>query len=155
MKTLGKIFTALGFAVVASSASAATVTAQFDVTANVAAACTVTASNLAFGPYNPINSTAVTGSTTILVTCTNQTPYTYDVPTPTARSMAGSGTATGASLNYGLYNEVGLTSGFGITTPAAGSGSAQTINVYGRIPASQTLALVGNYSDTVTVTVRY
>jgi len=35
-----------------------------------------------------------------------------------------------------------------------GTGAAQVLTVYGRIPANQT-ALIGNYTDTVTVTVTF
>lgn len=149
MKTSVKLIAGLIFAGWVVGAAAQTATANFQVTANVAASCSVTATNLAFGAYDPFAAGALDGSSTVTITCTNLHPYTYSVPTPTARSMAGPG---GATLNYGLYN-TGYVTGFGGSS--AGTGAAQAFTVAGRIPAGQTSAVVGAYSDSVTVTVAY
>ncbi len=150
MRTLGKIAAALTLFGLAGAASAQTTTTTFQVTANVAASCSVSATPLAFGQYDPFAAAALGGTSTVNITCTNLHPYTFSVPTPTARSMAGPG---GATLNYGLYNQVAYTTGFG--AGGTGNGSAQPYTVFGRIPAGQIAAVVGNYTDTVTVTVAY
>jgi spore coat protein U-like protein len=150
VKTLARLASALLLAGAAAGASAQSASTTFQVTANVAASCSVTATDLAFGQYDPFAATPLDSTSTISITCTNMHGYAYSVPTPTARSMAGPGAAT---LNYGLYNEAARTSGFG--GAGTGNGSAQSITVYGRIPAGQTLAVVGSYSDLVTVTVNY
>jgi spore coat protein U-like protein len=65
------------------------------------------------------------------------------------------------TLTYELYSDVaGGTvwgSGNGGTTVAysAADSSAQTLTVFGRIPSGQNTATVGDYSDTVTVTVTF
>ena len=75
----------------------------------------------------------------------------------TTRRMAGPG---GQFLNYGLFRDSGRTVQWGNGTAlggqvsGTGSGSAQSLTVYGRIPASQ-LATPGSYSDSVVVTVEY
>lgn len=153
MKTSAKIIAALAFAGWTAGAAAQTATATFQVTANVAAACSATATDLAFGQYDPFAAAPLAGTSTVNVTCTNLHPYSFSVPTPTARSMARVG--GGASLSYGLYNEAGHTTGFGNAGPIAGTGSAQSYTVFGRIPAGQTTAIVGDYADSVTVTVTY
>lgn len=149
MRTLGKLAVVLLISG-AGAAMAQTTSANFQVTANVVASCRVTATNLAFGVYDPFAASPLDQTSTVSITCTNLHPYTYSVPTPTARSMAGPG---GATLNYGLYNELARSTGFG--AGGTGNGSAQSITVYGRVPAGQTLAVAGNYTDTVTVTVNY
>jgi spore coat protein U-like protein len=150
LKTSAKLIAYLLLAGWMVGAAAQTATATFQVTANVQASCSVAATNLAFGQYDPFAAAALGGTSSVNITCTNQHPYNFSVPTPTARSMAGPG---GFSLNYGLYNEAAYSSGFG--GASVGTGSSQAFTVHGRIPAGQTTAVVGNYADTVTVSVTY
>jgi spore coat protein U-like protein len=134
------------------AAHAATATANFNVTANVSASCAVSATNLAFGAYDPASATALDSTSTISVTCTNTTPYSVDVgATPTTRIMTGPG---GATLAYGMYNETGRTTAFGVAS-ATGTGVAQPYTVFGRVPVGQFGATPGAYLGTVTVTVTY
>lgn len=132
------------------TAQAATATTTFNVTANVTASCSVTATDLAFGAYDPV--LLKDSSSNIAVTCTNTTPYAVDVgATPAARTMAGPG---GATLNYGMFNDSARTAPFGVTG-AVGTGLVQNYPVYGRIPAGQFGATPGAYSAVVNVTVTY
>jgi spore coat protein U-like protein len=66
----------------------------------------------------------------------------------------------GNTLNYSLFSNAGRTTNWGNnigtdTVAGTGTGALQTLTVYGRIPASQTTAPVGSYSDTITVTVTF
>jgi spore coat protein U-like protein len=74
---------------------------------------------------------------------------------------------SGAYLNYGLYIDSGYTeawssasSSTGCTNGAntcvlnIGTGSTQNITIYGQVPP-QTSPTVGNYSDSVVVTLTY
>lgn len=132
------------------AAHAATATTNFNVTANVTASCSVIATDLAFGAYDPV--VLKDSTSTITVTCTNTTPYSVDVgATPATRTMSGPG---GATLNYGMYNDAPRTVPFGVTG-AVGTGLGQVYNVYGRIPAGQFGATPGAYSAVVNVTVTY
>ena len=150
MKTLGRILLATGLATAVSGAFGATATTTFQVSANVTGACTVSASNLAFGTY-PVNSAAdIDASSTITVNCPTGLPYSVSVPTPASRTMTGPGAAT---LTYGLFSDAGRTSGF--AAAGTGSGANQNITVFGRIPLGQTPASQGAFNDTVTVTVTY
>jgi spore coat protein U-like protein len=74
--------------------------------------------------------------------------------------MSGSGGAAGQNLGYLLFQDNARTLNWGNTpgtdTPAAvnGNGSAQTMAVYGQIPANQ-FVTPGSYADTITATVNY
>jgi spore coat protein U-like protein len=131
-------------------------------TATVVASCNVTAKDLAFGNYDPVSGTPLSGSTTVDVTCTNGTGYVVSMDaglgsgaTTSARKM----TLGGNTLTYSLYRNAGHTLVWGAnsgvdTVAGTGSGALQSIIVYGQTPAAQT-APAGAYSDTVTVTVTY
>ena len=101
-------------------------------------------------------------TSTITATCTNGTTYTVGLnagtfagATTTTRRMSG---PSSNSLNYFLYSNSTRTTNWGNTSgtwvSATGTGVAQVMTVYGRIPANQS-ALIGNYSDTVTVTITF
>ncbi len=145
------------------SAQAATTTTTIAVTATVQPSCTVSATALAFGSYNPLSATPLDGTSTITVNCTTGTVYTVGLnagttggATVTTRQMLLSANA----LNYTLYRDSGRTNNWGNTpgtdTPASATAttSAASLTVYGRIPALQNVP-AGAYTDTVTVTVNY
>lgn len=150
---------ALGLAV--KPAAAATATTTFQVSATIQATCSVSATAMAFGNY--VSTTASTATSTVSVTCTNTTPYSVGLnagatsgATTTTRQMAGPG---GASLNYGLYTDSSHSTnwddiGGSHVQAGTGSGSAQSLTVYGQIPSGQYLT-PGSYSDTITATVSY
>ena len=134
-------------------------TANLPVTANIQARCSVSAATVAFGTYDPTANSDQNGSITIQ--CTKSTAATISLDegaAPAGRQMAGPGTDT---LTYELYSDVaGGTvwgSGNGGSTVAynAATSAATTLTVFGRIPLGQNNAGVGNYSDTVTVTVTF
>jgi spore coat protein U-like protein len=143
-----------------AAASAATTSATFNVTATVVPTCLVSASTVAFGPYNGAQLDASGG---VNVTCTNLAPYTIELDAGTgssatvvARKMTG---PAGQTLTYSLYHDASRVSVWGSTAglqgaSGIGSGLAQTLTVYGRVFAAQVPA-AGAYSDTITVTVNY
>ena len=154
---------ALAFVAISSSpAFADTATTTFSVTATVNHACLVSASDLNFGVYDPFSETANDGATTLGITCTIGT--TYDVglsaglgsgATVAARKM----TAGEDTLTYSLYRDASRSQVWGVTVdtdtvPGTGTGGVQTLDVYGRIPALQSVP-PATYTDTITVTVWY
>jgi len=160
-RQIGRAGMVAGIAMMAAvSASAQTDT--FQVTASVNAACTVSANDLAFGVYDPFSATPTDGSATMDVLCTNTTAYDVglDEGVGTGATVASRKMASGANLlNYSLYQESGRTTVWGDTVgtdtvSGTGTGTAQTLTVYGRIFALQN-AVPGAYSDTVTVTVTF
>jgi len=143
-----------------ASALAQTATDTFNVTTSVGDACSVTATDLGFGAYDPLNATDTDATTTLDVTCTLTT--TYDV-------ALDAGTGTGATttvrvmefgantLNYAIYQDAGRTTIWGEGTDrvsGTGTGSPQTLTAYGRIPALQSVT-PGAYADLITVTVSF
>ena len=157
---------AAGLIVASASTFAATATTTFQVTANVSASCTVSAATLAFGAVNPA-STQTDGATTITVNCTKNTAYTVGLNAGVttgatiAQRLMANGTDT---MQYNLYTDAArsIVWGNSATAPTwvsgtgAGLGTAQTLNVYGRVAAGQTNLAQGSYSEpTITVTVTY
>ncbi len=141
-------------------AAAQTATTTFQVTATVQATCLITANPLAFGTYA---GTQTDASTTISVTCTNTSAYNVALSagnavgaTVTTRGMTGPGLAV---LNYGLYTNPARSTNWGETVgtdtvAGVGSGTAQILTVYGRVPAGQ-FVTPGAYVDTITATISF
>ena len=144
----------------APMARAGSASSSFNVTATVQPSCAVSATNVAFGNYS---ATQVDATGTISVACTNLALYTVQLDTGTGsgasvatRRMTGPSSQT---LDYTLYQDSARLllwgSTIGVNAPGGtGTGSTQTLTVYGRIPAGQYPG-AGSYSDTVTVTVAY
>jgi spore coat protein U-like protein len=142
-----------------SGSNFTTATGSFSVTATVAPSCSIAANALNFGAYT---GTAINGTTTISVTCANGSAYnvglnagTASGATVTTRQML-NGTKT---LNYSLYSDSGRTKNWGNavgtdTVAGTGSGVAQTLTVYGLLPAGQT-PVPGSYSDTIVATLTF
>lgn len=146
-----------------AAALGGTATSSFAVSATVQSACTVSASALAFGTYLASSATPTDTTSTLTVTCTNGLTYTValDGGTNTATVNARAMTLGGAhNLTYALYTSSAHTTIWGdgtlstATMAGTGIGSAQSLTVYGRIPAAQ-FQNSGSYTDTVNVTVSY
>lgn len=130
------------------------------VTATVNDNCTVSTTELAFGPYAGDERDA---AATITATCTNLTGYAIGLNaglhggSTTTRQMAGPGSDL---LNYGIFQDESRSTNWddiGGANPLSGqvgSGAPQPITAFGRIPAGQ-FVQAGSYSDTVTVTLEY
>ena len=140
-----------------------TITGNVSVTMTIAAGCTVTGGTVAFGTQTSLLS-AVDQTGTFSVTCTNTTPYNVSFnagangASVTTRRMRG-GATNSEFVNYSLFSNSTRTTNWGQTigtdtVAGTGNGSAQTLTIYGRVPA-QTIGSAGSYSDTVTVTVTY
>jgi spore coat protein U-like protein len=152
--------------IAATSAFAATTTTTFQVTANVAAQCNVSAANLAFGAVDPLGGN-VDQSTTVTVKCTKNSAYTVglNAGATAGATIAQRLMANGAdTMQYNLYTDAGRTTVWGNSAAApawvsgtgAGLGTAQVLTVYGRVPTGQPNLAVGSYTETaITVTVTY
>jgi len=146
----------------ASGASAATKTTTFLVQAQITADCSITANDLNFGSLGVLSANN-DATTTLTATCSNTTPYNVGL---NAGSVAGSTVATRllgngtATLAFQLYRDAARTQVWGITvgtdtSSGTGTGSAQTMQVYGRIPSQANTPAPGTYSSTITVTITY
>ena len=146
----------------AQEANAATATGTLAVTLTIASTCTVTGGTVAFGSQGVLSS-VVSQPGTFTVTCTNTTGYTVGLDkgtwgsSVTTRMMKSPTTL--ATVNYSLFSDSGHTTNWGDTSGAwvggTGNGTAQTLTVYGQIPAQTTPAAAANYADSVTITVTY
>jgi spore coat protein U-like protein len=143
-----------------------TSTATFTVTLILQANCTITANPLSFGTAGVL-STALNQQTTVGVTCTNTTPYNVglDAGTVTGSTVANrlmAGTKTGnttTTVAFELYQDAGHTVLWGNTQgtnteAGTGSGAAQSITVYGQVPAQATPD-PDTYQTTETATVYF
>lgn len=130
--------------------------------------CTVSASGVGFGAYNPFSGSSLDSTGTVTVSCFGLLGGVFQV----ALSTGGSGTysprrmASGANtLSYNLYVDSPRTQIWGdgsggtliqsLNCVLLCLGIPQNFTVYGRIPASQTGTHSGTYGDTITVTVTF
>lgn len=169
MKTLFRALVAASLITGAGVASAASTGTTFNVTANIAASCTVvSAANVAFGAYDPTSGSDVDVSANFVHRCTKGTSYTITLSagggTYASRSMASAGVNTDV-LTYQLYRDAGYTQVFGDGTASTftvtgsgsginGAGNNLTTAIYGRLTSGQDVS-ADSYSDTITVTVTY
>jgi spore coat protein U-like protein len=159
LRSLVRVFS-IALILPAALAPAATKTAKFNVTATVQNDCTVAATDLAFGTVGLLSSN-VDSTSTLTITCTPTTAYKVGLDagnvtgsTVDNRLMA-SGTTT---MRYQLYSDTARTQvwrdSVDSTVGGTGSGVAQSMTVYGRIPV-QTTPAVGSYLAQVTATITY
>jgi spore coat protein U-like protein len=136
--------------------------------------CSASATGVSFGAYYPLSGSNVDAAGNVRVSCQAVLNIFGTINYSVALSTGHSGTYTprhmdnaGNPLNYNLYTDDTYTTIWGNGTGSSGvvAGaialslllpSAHVDHpIYGRIPGSQTSAVVGNYSDTITVTVTY
>lgn len=134
--------------------------------------CSVSATPVAFGTYNPMSSSPQDSDGSILLSCGGLVGglVSYNVTlgkglnstTFSPRRMASSASL----LNYDFYTSSAYSSIWGDGTGGSQSnsgsitilvvgGTAKQLVVYGRIPGSQSAVRAGSYSDAVLVTVTY
>ncbi|MFX4085804.1 spore coat U domain-containing protein [Sphingobium yanoikuyae] len=128
--------------------------------------CTVSASGLSFGNYNPVASGDNDSSGTVRVRCSLVVAlggsYTIQLSKGTSSTYAPRVlTSGGSTLAYNLYTSNARNQVWGDGTGGSQTVTSnfiallsldQTTTVYGRIPAGQNVP-PGSYSDTVLVTV--
>ena len=138
--------------------------------------CTVSATGVAFGVYDPVLTVPDDTTGTIAVTCVytgpggaDDTNYSVALSTGGSQSYLPRRLAAGAArMNYNLFRDAGRTQVWGNGTggtslvtgnikvgPGAGNNS-RTVNhtVFGRIPAQQDPD-AGNYADSILVTLTF
>lgn len=163
--------TAVTMALLASvSAWAATDTEDVDVTATVVPDCNITThSDVAFGNYLPITTHAAANldaNGSVTIACTNGDAVVVEIDQ--GDNAAGGSTPAAPLrrltdgtnfLSYHLYSDsAGGTvwgTGAAVDKDVTGDGTAVAHTIYGRIPSGQNTAVVGSYTDIVTVTVTF
>lgn len=137
-----------------------------------AQSCTAAATTTNFGSYNPQSASALDANGTITLSCVAHPValvlgYTIALSTGGAGNYSPRRMSAGANtLNYQLYTDLLRTTpwgdGSGGSSAVSGGLTLSLLNAvsvphtaYGRVPAAQTSAVAGSYSDLITVTVTY
>ena len=134
----------------------------------ILANCHLSATPLNFGSASLLTSN-VDAAGTLTVQCTNTTPYSIGLDSGANASGSQRRMLSGASnyVSYNLYTDAARSAAWSTTTSASsctngsstcilgtGTGSNQSVTVYGRVPP-QTAPAVGTYSDTVIATITF
>jgi len=125
--------------------------------------CTLSASGVAFGTYNPLSAAPNNATGTVTLRCNPRLASTARISLSTGGGSSYAGrrmTSGSASLPYQLYLDSARSRIWGDGTGGSsfdtesGSASQVIITVYGQIAPN--LALIpGSYTDTITATVVY
>jgi spore coat protein U-like protein len=162
----GAALAGLLLAALPAASQASTTTTTFQVQITLVASCAISANNLNFGSGIGLLTSAVNGSTTLSVTCSNSTPYTVGLDagnvtgsTVSTRLMAGTTAGnTSTTMQFQLYSDSGRTTTWGNSSGSwvsgTGNGGAQSLTVYGQVP-TQTTPKPDTYQTTITATVTY
>ena len=168
LKSLGlALMTIVSFNAAASGTAQATMTN----TVTIASSCTISTTGFT-AAYDPIvtnSTTAMTTTAAISSTCTlaavpvitlgqGNNAGTGSTNSSPVRRLS-NGATTPVYLNYGLYQDSGHSTNWGNTSATGvtglGTGAAVPLTVYASVPAGQTSASVGTYTDQVVVTVTF
>lgn len=122
---------------------------------------------LDFGSYGVVVANDIDQKSSISVQCTKNTPYSIGLNAGVNASTEGDvatrrmkGTGANDYVGYQLYSDEGRQTVWGntekkdVVASKTGDGTAQSYQVYGRVPKSAPIA-AGTYTDTVTVTVTF
>lgn len=145
-------------------AAAATATGNLTVKLIITSECKVTTgttASLDFGTKGVIDAN-IDQTGQISVQCTAGTTYNVglDAGQSSGATVSSRKMTNGAStVAYSLYRDAGRTQNWGVTTSTdtvsgTGTGAAQILNVYGRVPPQST-PTAGTYNDTVAITITY
>ena len=136
--------------------------------ATILANCHLSTTPLNFGSASLLTSN-VDATATLTVQCTNSTPYSIGLDGGANASGSQRRMLNGASnyISYNLYTDAARSAAWSTTTSASsctngggtcvlgtGTGSNQSVTVYGRVPP-QTSPAVGTYTDTVIATITF
>ncbi|MEN1943469.1 spore coat U domain-containing protein [Luteimonas sp. MJ293] len=139
------------------------VTFSFTASASVPDSCEIDlASDLDFGSVPGLINEAVDQQSAVTLTCTRRTAWDMSLEDGqhatggTRRMVRSDG---GGHLVYELYRDPSRTLRWGTiedgdVESGVGTGSQQSVTVYGRVPAGQAIP-AGGYRDTVTLTISY
>lgn len=156
--------------VAAPAAWADTATATFEVSIQIQPSCSVSAADLDFGVTTTLAS-AADAAASISVTCSLTTPYVVRLDAGLTPATPGDTTTRRMSdgtdfVAYELYRDAARSQPWGqngvLGAPAGGddvasgtgTAAAQSLTVYGRVPAQATPA-PATYTDTITATVEF
>jgi len=121
--------------------------------------CNVTSSGVSFGSYDVFTANDTESTGELIVTCSGETAYTLRLDPGSSGSFSIRKMSNGTDfLTYNIYSDAAKNSVWGDGTGGSVTKSGQTRSnpeehtLYGRISAGQNVS-VGNYSDTIIVTI--
>jgi spore coat protein U-like protein len=139
-------------------------------TATVAANCNISTTSMNFGSVSSTIASNIDASATVTARCTNTTPFSIGLDNGANASGSQRRMRLGATtnfVNYGIYTDsarsnawktstatTSCTAGTSTCALGTGTGSNQSVTVYGRVPP-QTATAPGLFTDTVVVTVTF
>ena len=152
------------------STGGSTANFSFTVTATATTSANVSVSSLAFGSSPSTIASNIDATATITVQSTNTTPYSIGLDNGNNVSGSQRRMRLGATfnyVNYGLFTDAARSNAWTTTTSTTsctggastcalgtGTGSNQSVTIYGRVPP-QSATAVGTYADSVIVTVTF
>ena len=146
----------------ASPTMALTATGNFTSQIIITANCSVGSTNALNFNTQGVLSANVDATATFAVTCTNSTTYNVglDAGTTTGGTTSTRLMVNGANtISYKMYSDSSHATNWGNTVgtdtvAGTGTGVAQALTIYGRVPV-QTTPAPATYTDLVTITVTY
>lgn len=158
-----RILTCLIMIFICQKVMGLTITGTLPVTATVinGGSCTLEGvTNMIFPQYSPINSDPDHATGSVTVTCTTNMPFDIGIDKglsdgATEENRLLTRRAGKQELKYGLFQDGNHKYNYGTilgrnTLHQLGTGSSQTITIYGEIPINQPVE-PGTYTDTVTI----
>lgn len=147
----------LALTAINSQAFAGTTTGNFQSAATLNSTCSVVVNDLPFGVFSPAPG-FISGNTTVVATCTNNTPFTISLLAGGVRTLKGTKSGNTDTLTYALYTDAALTKIFGDGTSGSytlnGNGGTANLSIYGRLITSK-YATPDDYKDSVTINLTY
>lgn len=167
--------TFLSAAGLSASAYAATSVSDMAVTANIGTNCTISATDLNFGAYDPVVAnatqdlaTSATISTTCTLGATVKVIMDNGLHSTTELRFSGrmvfstdyrhmSNAVSGSKLQYDLYTNENHTTVWDASNfrEVVGTGTSEDLTVFGKVFKNQQDAAAGSYTDTVSIDVIY
>src|ERR1700730_16131172 len=134
-----------------------------NITASVAAKCTIGAFSIGFGAYDPFAAAPLDQTGTVTINCTKGTSgvVSFDLganPSGAVRRMKDTGAGTNF-LTYEIYRDAARTTVWNAVNtvtlgPSVSKNTALTATAYGRVPNGQDAAVM-SYQDTLVATVTF
>ena len=122
-------------------------------------ACTVSATGVGFGTFNPFAGGNIDSTGNVAATCSPGAPYTIALsPGDGGNQMTRTMKSGAKQLSYNLFTDATRSivwgDGTGASQTVSGSGTAGSHTIYGRIAVTSTTS-VGSYADAIIVTVTF
>jgi spore coat protein U-like protein len=134
-----------------------TKTSSFQVGMSVSASCSLSASNLSFSNMPTGTTVGSDAQAALTVNCSSSTPYTVSLDNGQNFSGGRRMSNSGSFINYELYKDSSRTAAWSSASGVngTGNGAGQTVTVFGRVPAGQSVPNTGAYADTIVATISY